>query len=446
MATVGTAAYRLVARAAASQLGRLGFVQGVHARRSLACGEISFGRSDIDLTVVIDPSESLDIEVERLRALVRRLDLLHLAVPMLGPAEVGTPAELEEWYRSPILPASPHRDRGWLRLWGKPFERPAISGARDDERDGALPWFFWAWLTLTGDYRRGRVRTCCNMLLDMVNVYYLYTGAFRAPMRRVDIHAHWSRDSGPSREREQVGRALTGPTPRPAGPSLRWIYAESLRVADALYPHVGRRLDGSLPPGELRTRVPFAFKERVYVLVDPARREQVEAALDRMEREPNVVVATERLLKLYFYHRNPWEYFTSADDAARNGLQPPPEDALRRAIRYYLHRVVPRRIGQAIGTRVDRSETLGPQYAQGRLWLDQRFIAASREQLTSRYRVAYGAWPYQSTTSRDEYFRREYPLTCRAIDDLAGCVRRMSTDADQVWTMARSVCCLWNRP
>jgi len=50
---LGNATYRAIAKSVASVLGTLDFVQCVFLRRSLAAGEISFGRSDIDLTIVL---------------------------------------------------------------------------------------------------------------------------------------------------------------------------------------------------------------------------------------------------------------------------------------------------------------------------------------------------------------------------------------------------------
>jgi hypothetical protein len=196
------------------------------------------------------------------------------------------------------------------------------------------------------------------------------------------------------------------------------VYAEALRVIEELSAELGDPRSGALAASELRTRVPFSYRKRTYALVDPHDQDAVDAALARMARDPDLVVTTAHAFALYLRHRNPWEYF-AIDARDRGTLAPPPDAVLHRAIRYYLHRVVPRRIGFAIGSRVDRSQTLGPQYGQARLWLDHGVIAASRDDLVERYRHAYGAWPYQTTRSRDHYFTREYPLLCDAIDSLS---------------------------
>src|SRR5262249_44054293 len=151
----GTALYRGLAWLAAERLGALGFVRGVHARRSLAAGEVVAGRSDIDLTVVIEPPRDLAHESQQLRALARTTGILRRGLPLVGPPEVATAQELEHWYRSPDFPATRERDRGWLRIWGEPFARPPGSGTPDQERLRNLPWLLWAWQELPGYFRRG---------------------------------------------------------------------------------------------------------------------------------------------------------------------------------------------------------------------------------------------------------------------------------------------------
>ena len=44
--------YRAIARVAGAALGSFEFVESVFVRRSVATGEVSLGRSDIDLTIV----------------------------------------------------------------------------------------------------------------------------------------------------------------------------------------------------------------------------------------------------------------------------------------------------------------------------------------------------------------------------------------------------------
>jgi hypothetical protein len=419
VASLGTKAYGALARAAARGIGSLGFVRGVYARRSLACGEIIFGRSDIDLTVLIDRPAGLEAEVAHLLALSRRFAAVSTALPLFGPPEVATAAELADWYRSPDFPATPERDRGWLRLYGEPFAPPNAHGSPPALRRQNLPWLFWAWTSLPDFHRAGRVRTCCNLLLDMIDVLQLSAGRVHGPSRRAAVLARWSADLAPGPEIDDLARVLRGGRPRAPSDLLRWVYRQSLEVADALDDHAGERLEGVVPATEVVTRVPFSYRPRRYLLVDPRCTGALGDALDRMERDPEVFVTTARALRLYLVHRNPWEYFTIADPEVRAALQPPREDVLRRAVRYYLHRIVPRRLGLAIGTGADRSRTIGPQIAQARLWVEHGVVARGHADLVALWRDRYGDWPWRPANSCGEYFTREYPLVCRAMDAVA---------------------------
>ncbi len=392
-------------------------MRGVYARRGLAAGEAVFGRSDIDLTVVVDPSSDLDEEAARMAALARRLRAFRRVLPVVGPPEVATPSELGRWYASAAFPGSVERDRGWRCVRGAPFERPTLPRPHAAAYESELPWFFWAWRTLIDGYRRGRVRACCNMLLDMVNVYLLYAGAVRGPERRGEVLARWIAGGGETAEHAALARVLAGRHPRSSGRLLRWVYGQGLRVIEAVAALRADPLAQWYGTPEVRTRVPFQYEPCTYVLVEARDQSALDRALDRMDADPTVTVATAPALALYFHARNPWEYFTIAPEERATCVAPPPA-ALRRAIAYYLHPIVPRRIGFAIGTGVDRNDTLGPQYAQARLWLEHGTIAASRDELVDAYTRCFGAWPYRVATSPDAFFAEEYPRHRRTIDAL----------------------------
>jgi hypothetical protein len=88
-------------------------------------------------------------------------------------------------------------------------------------------------------------------------------------------------------------------------------------------------------------------------------------------------------------------------------------------MRLALHKEVPRSAGFSIGRKVDRSPTIALQYAQYRLYDEQARVAASAEDIRQQYQQHYGVWPYASVASRDSYFLQDYPVACKAIDDLS---------------------------
>jgi predicted nucleotidyltransferase len=415
--TVATTLYRAIATFAAARLARMPAVEGVYTRRSLACGEVTLGRSDIDLTILITPAAGLGDEAEALRRLARRFAVLRRVITALGTCEIGTRAELDEWYRSPWFPASSFRDRGWLRLVGAPFTPPAPP-LGEAEREQLLRWLFWAWETLPRFHREGNTRTCVNLLLDMVNVHDVYVGALERPATRADLLARW-RPRAPRLPAAALAAALRGRAGREGRSLRRAVYRESLALCEALFAAVPLRLEGRIEARELRTLTPFGFAPRRYLLVDPSHETEVEEALAVMERDPSAHLTTKRALRLYWWHRNPWEYFTRGAEAVRRTLAPPPRPALLAAVRYHLHRIVPRRLGLSIGRRVDGSAAIGPRYAQGRLWLEHGIVAGDADELARRYREAYGAWPYAAPADRDTYFLERYPLLCGEIESIA---------------------------
>jgi predicted nucleotidyltransferase len=220
--SVGTKIYRFIANVAARQLGRFAPVQSVYTRRSVACGEVTFGKSDLDLHILIEPLPSVQTEARFLRDLAARYVGLERIFPCLDQwCHVSTRAELESWYRS--QPYIWYRNRGWLNLYGEQFERPRLPLTEGEERDSLLWWFFWAWERLPGFYRVGNLRTCCNLFLDMVNVYGLYVGAFNVPQRRAEVLQYWQTLYPPARESATLARGFSTGFRGRYRPLLHWL-------------------------------------------------------------------------------------------------------------------------------------------------------------------------------------------------------------------------------
>jgi hypothetical protein len=412
---LATTVYRAVAMLVARRLGALEGVRGVYARRSVAAGEVALGQSDIDLTILTAPTAGLDAEAAALETLATRFASIRWLVRKLGTCEIGTRAELEEWYRTPWFPASAFRDRGWLRLHGEPFVPPPVVPP-EAARSMHLRWMLWAWETLPRFHREGNARTCANLLLDIVNVGYLHAGSLDVPATRAELLERWRREEPNHRLPDRLRPALFG-SRRVHDPALcRAIYTESARRCDAIAATVAPDAGGRIEEHDLTVAVPFSFAPRRYLVAEPAAGADFERALDVMEGDPRALATSERTLRLHWAHRNPWEYFTSLAASVRRTVGPPSAAALRAAVRYHLHRIVPRRLGLSIGRRVDRSRTLGPRYAQGRLWAEHAFVAADLGELTSRYRATFGAWPWDAAFTPATYWNDVYPRLCAEID------------------------------
>lgn len=417
MPGVETHLYRFAAKIAAVQLGKLDPVLSVYTRRSVACGEVVFGKSDIDIHIIIEPLSGVAGEARFLKGLAARYASLKRVLPCLGDCDVSTRVELERYYQA--LPHTWYRDRGWLRLYGEEWHRPRVALTNGEPRDSLLWWFFWAWERLPGFFRAGNVRTCCNLFLDMVNAYGFYVGVFHTPKRRAAVLQYWRTLCPPSPESEALARGfLTGFRGR-YRPLLRWLYGESLKLGEALARHVTRTVEGEGRGGELRGQVPFSFAPRTYLLVDPFCEEQVKGALAAMRSDAHVFVTTVKALKLYLYYRNPWGYYPLQTHNQNFPLAPPPKAALQQAVRFSLHKEVPRRAGFSIGRRVDNSLSIGRQYAQCRLYVEHGEIATGAEELLRQYTLHYGEWPYKGSSSWDDYFLHDYPVVCETIEELS---------------------------
>ncbi|MGE0682985.1 MAG: hypothetical protein AB7P69_19040 [Candidatus Binatia bacterium] len=416
MPKLETQLYRFLARLAAGRLAKGAPILSVYARRSVACGEVVFGHSDIDLHLLVEPFTSIDQEAQVLRDLAIRHAQLKRLLPCVGDCNVSTRAELASWYRE--RPYTWYRDRAWLKLYGEDWNRPEVNLRDEAVRDSLLWWFFWAWERLPRFFRAGNVRICGNLFLDMVNVYGLYTGALKTSTTRRAALQYWRTFCPPSRELEAFVNGLATGFRGWDRPPLRWLYRESLRLGDALAERVARTLEGKGCAAEAQSNVPFDFSVRVYLLVDSEREEQTMQALDAMQRKAHVFVTTEKTLKLYLYHRNPWEYYALRANHSQFPLCLPPTETLHQSVRYALHKEVPRSAGFSIGRRVNRGVTVGFQYAQYRLYAEHGRVATSAAELRRQYQHHYGVWPYVDVSSRDDFFLRNYPVTCEIIEDL----------------------------
>src|SRR5215510_10979998 len=94
MPDLETQLYRFIARIAARQFGKLEPVLSVYTRRNVACGEVVFGKSDIDIHILIKPFSELTREGQFLRDIVAQYARLKRLLPWVGDCDVSTMAEL----------------------------------------------------------------------------------------------------------------------------------------------------------------------------------------------------------------------------------------------------------------------------------------------------------------------------------------------------------------
>ena len=177
MGDLSNGAYRLLARGAASVLASSNIVRSVYARRSVAAGEVCFGRSDIDLGIVIREAEPPWHENEQLLALARLYRRLKMAIPVVGECTVHDPESLRHSSRIDAYRASIDR-RAALLLHGPPLEVPV---AAVPERECARRLIFWVEKYLPAAIRQRNSRNLRKLALEMWNAWACASGLISEP-------------------------------------------------------------------------------------------------------------------------------------------------------------------------------------------------------------------------------------------------------------------------
>lgn len=403
-----TGAYRAIARLVARSIGSHDAVLGIYTRRSVAAGDVVFGRSDIDLHALVAPLGSPEDEGAVLLELARRYVRLKRLVPCLGHFDVSMRDDLDRWYGE--QPFQWYRDRAWLRLYGEEYVRPRLE-LDASARRRALWWYFWAVQLLPASFRAGNARTCFNLVLDMFDAYRLATEPVSEPLARPEVAELWFRSGPRSAERIAILRAHRRGFRGHRGESLEPLYRESFALHEALHDHV--RPD-ALPvrTGRLRSRVPPMFAERTYLLVDPDDRPGIAEALGRLRGDPSACVITPAGIELSLLLRNPWEQAPLVAANPDLALAQPPAAAFRAAVEAIRYPEFPRHFGFAGDRR-----HVGPLYAQARLYADTGIVAPGAPELEEAYAARYGE-PLRTDCTREQYFRSRYPALRRVIDGL----------------------------
>lgn len=309
--SLATAMYRLAARITARFLASSDFVESVLIHRTVATGEVSFGRSDIDLNLVVRQEHPQD--GARLAALYKKTRMLQRANPVLGHIEVHNLLSFTDYYTTDTYWGSLER-RGSYVLCGKPIvipQRPV------DPRDAAGFFGVWAeWFFSIAIQQRNR-RNLRKTAIDIWNTYAAAEGLIAEPYpRRRDSEARL-RALDPAVQMEQLE------APEPAA-------AFVFRLAE----HLHRRF---LPP--LRTLTEPLFFEAV---VPPRGRSRPFVILPRPDSPlppqaflPRTFVATPEALDLYLHFTNPLFYWALPIPLRDIGMNAPTAAEFLRVCRWF---------------------------------------------------------------------------------------------------------------
>ena len=177
-------AYRTAAYVTARLLGTSPAVQSVLVHRSVATGEVVFGRSDIDLVVVIRREASFD--GEQLASLYRLVRRVRRVNPALSHIDVFEPDGIERLARTDTCLASTER-RSLKLLCGKPATFPDLAVEPSHALARFVLWAEWYFAIALQTRNRRNIR---KIALEMWNDYALAEGLLAEPLLRRDEMEH----------------------------------------------------------------------------------------------------------------------------------------------------------------------------------------------------------------------------------------------------------------
>jgi predicted nucleotidyltransferase len=306
---LSNSAYRFLARGAASVLASSNIVCTVYARRSLAAGEVCFGRSDIDLGIVIREAEPPWRENEQLLALVRLYRLLKIAIPVLGECTVHDPETLRRSIRLDAYRASIDR-RAALLLHGPPLDLPV---AAVPERESARRLIFWVEKYLPVAIRRRNGRNLRKLALEMWNAWACASGLVSEPFIT----------------RREAAISMEAAGTRMPGNSLTLCFHIAARMHRRVLPPIDH------PRSTLvqRMMLPPALQHRVLIVLP-----HEACDLPAEAFEPGSLVCTPEALDLYVQYVNPFAFSHLPEPVRDLGVHAPSRIDFAECCRRYTNR------------------------------------------------------------------------------------------------------------
>ncbi len=177
--------YTAAARVTAQMLGASPSVESVLLHRSVATGEVTFGRSDIDLLMVIRDEDADN--GENLVALYHHVRRVHRINPACNHIDVYERDGITRHAETDTCLASTER-RSCRLLYGKPVQFPA---KRIDPDHAVARFTLWTEWFFAIAVQSGNRRNIRKTALEIWNAYAVAEGLISEPfLRRSDMQAH----------------------------------------------------------------------------------------------------------------------------------------------------------------------------------------------------------------------------------------------------------------
>jgi hypothetical protein len=310
---LAAAIYRQAAKVSARLLFSSPSVQSILLHRSVATGEVCFGRSDIDLLMIIGRKEAEDgAKVAALYLKVRRLRIVN---PALNHIDVFEPDGIADFARMDTFWASTER-RALKLLQGTPVQIPFAPV----EPDHALGRFLlWAeWFFSISVQQRNR-RNLWKTSLESWNAYATAEGLIPEPyLLRSEMEDH---------ARRTEGNVLTRRLAEPAY-ATRFVF----ELADRLHRSRLPALKSLTEPLIFEAILPPLWIRRLFVVLPRA-----DFPLPPEAFAPRAFPCTPEVLHLFLHYKNDFLYWVLPPELLNLGMKPPSVRGFLRDCRYYGH-------------------------------------------------------------------------------------------------------------
>lgn len=406
---LGTKSYKIVAGWAAKEFAKFNHVRGVYIRRGLAKDDIVFGRSDIDLTMLIDQLDDPSEERQLVYELSKVYRKFRKWFPVLGEVEVYNLSDMVRWYSYRNYRYI--SDGKFMPLRGSEINLPESKLTKDDilYEISMLMFFF-----LPMGFRSNNVKGSVNVLLEISMLYHYLTGKInRLNLKKGEILELLISHDPECEELRRIRQAFSRFFVGRYADLEKWVYKQCLILGDNLGKIIPDKLDGEIGTSEIHSLFCPSFSPRRYLVIDP-NEEDMENGLKLMDKDPSLVLTTANILKIYLYYCYPWEYYPIKNSNPSFGLSEPPSSYMQRYLMMQINKHEIRFLSNQYLLLWDVRNLV----AQAKLYFEHNIICVDKRDLVQKYESHYGIWPYTESTSLETYFSHDYLILWESIEEL----------------------------
>lgn len=285
MSDWGVGIYRLAAKAIGKTLCRHEIVESAYANRGVGRGEVTFGRSDLDLSIITRTRDSAPVKGSEYYALYRRVSALRCLNPALTHLMIYDAYGLDRWTRTDTYLGSQER-RSMFFLAGKPVSVPVVPVRKED----AVRWVaFWCDRFFPLAVQQRNRRNLRKMAIEIWKAWAVARDLAAEPYLTL-------REAVQKAESHSVGSALRSVLADPWR-STRFIMELAGALHDSLFPPLRKLKE----PHVIKMLLPPRSRHRVLVVLP-----RPETPLPQAAFEAQSLIATPELLHLHLHYLNPF--------------------------------------------------------------------------------------------------------------------------------------------